>query len=300
MTTVADYLISGSHNLPVAVIEYRQFMKKLPAGFYKGRDGKIHHNSDQLNLFICGDKNNIFATASKKVAKIKNQEDFHEMRQRLMTKPILFNVKLVSKYVQHFVIVQITTTTKMFAMVYVNPTHPVIKAQLENHFDKCEQLMSEGKHFSFEIRVNDIMKMWYMMKIGNASASYFCYGSTICVTNFRQRCNMCYNPTLWLVPFTWLLAPPYLIYRALSSKDVICELSAIVTMMKQGCPIRIQQNMAPEDTNTPPSYEDSQRTPSSIQINSPQHPIFSFTELAPQHQNQNAQSDQDDAPLQLA
>ena len=261
MTTTADYLIAGNHNIPVAVIEQRQFMGSLPVGFIKGRDGKIRHNPEELNLFLCSSERNIIATASKKVVKVGNQEDFAEMRRRLMTKPIFLNIKLKSEYVEHYVVVKRRITSWMYAMVYINPSHPVIKEQLEKQFDECEQLMSEGKNFSFEIRVNQLMKAWYMTCKANAYASYYCYGSTICVTNFTQRCNMCYSPLLWLLPCTWIMGPPYLIYRALSSKDVICELSAVVTLMRQGPQIRIQQNMLPAPTNPPPPNAGGQPPP---------------------------------------
>ena len=239
MTTIADYLIAGNHNIPVAVIDYSQFMTMLPVGFHLGRNGKRRHNPEELNLFLCSNDRKRIATASKKVVTVESREDFAEMRQRLMTKPIFLNVRLESEYVEHYVFYKKKIISWMHVMVYINPTHPAIKSQLEKQFDECEQLMSEGKNFSFEIRINRLMKAWYMTCKANPDASYRCSGSTICVTNFRQRCNMCYSPSSWLLPCTWILGPPYLIYRALSSKDVISELSAVVILMRQGPQIQI-------------------------------------------------------------
>ena len=295
MTSVVDYLFAQNHNIHVAVTEFGQFMRNLPSRFYKnGDEGEDHHPKD-VNFFLSDYEDEMLANTSGKVVKVENQEDLAELRERLMKKPIFLNVKLESEYVdererekvyagQNCVVATETLAAEICVMVYINPTHPFIKEQLEKHFNKCERLMSKRKHFSFEIRVDKIIKAWYMRNIGKNCSSCVCHGSTICVTNFRQRCNICYSSSLWFNPCAWVIAPPYLIYRALKSKDIICDLSAVVTSIEQGHVINTQQNMIPGYFDPPPPYVCNLTEPPFPYVEPQRHGDFvPFPEMAPQN-----------------
>ena len=239
--TSSDYLISGNHNIPIAVLPLQQFMGKLPVEFYKGEDQKIHHDPNRVNLFLDKYNKKLFANAYRKVVKVDTDEGFAVMKQRLLSSPIFLNVQLKEQYTEDYAFVQKTVVNSMPAMAYINPTHPVIKAQLQKQFDECEQLIGQGKKFSFEIRVGEILRSWYASTRTNKFATYASYGSTICVTNFRQRCNFCYHPLAWCIPVTWVLGPPYLIYRAMKCNDVISELNGVVTLMREEPQMFVQQ-----------------------------------------------------------
>ena len=240
--TSSDYLISGNHNIPIAVISLQQFMGKLPVEFYKGENEKIHHDPNRINLFLDKEDKKLFANAYRKVVKVDTDEAFAVMKQRLLSLPIFLNVLLKEQYTEDYVVVQKTVANGMHVVAYINPTHPVIKAQLQKQFDECEQLIGKGKKFSFEIRVGEVLKSWYASySTQHMFASYDSNGSTICVTNFRQRCNFCYHSLAWCIPVTWVLGPPYLIYRAITCNDIISELNGFVTLIGEEPQIFVQQ-----------------------------------------------------------
>lgn len=288
----SDYLISGQHNIPIAVIPLKQFMQKLPVGFYTGGNRKMHHDPSKINLFLDNDDGEIFEHAYHKVLKVKTNADYELVKQRLSTLPIFLNVKIKERYTEHYVVVKRTVITWLTAMAYINPRHPVIKAQLQKKFDECDKLIREGKKFSFEIRIGEILKSWYASCSNRMFASYYSYGTSICVTNFRQRCNMCYNPLVWCIPVTWVLGPPYLIYRAVKCDDVIAELSGIVTYMKEGPRIVVRRPVnparQPERQMPPPYATGSQQTAPSNAVALQNQPQFS---------NEQNTTIQDDEPL---
>ena len=303
----SDYLISGEHNIPIGVIPIRKFMACLPVGFRRGSDGKMHHDPDRVNLFLCSKEGKLFANAHRKVVKVNGDEDFAVMKRRLLTLPIFLNVSLKERYVEHYIVAKRTIITWMHVMVCITPKNPVIKAQLEQQFAECEKLLGEGKNFSLEIKVGQILKDWYAQSRDRTFASYYSYGSTICVTNFSQRCSMCYHPLVWFVPITWVLGPPYLIYRAVKCNDVITELSAIVTLMKEG-PRVIVQNTSVAPPN-PPHYVQSYTgqpppQPNPIpQIQMAPYNSVENSQVAPAQATeafQNTQKHEDDEPLIVA
>ena len=307
----SDYLISGNHNIPIAVIPLQQFMGKLPVGFHRGQDGKMHHDPNRVNLFLDKEDKKLFANAYRKVVKVDTDEGFAVMKQRLLSLPIFLNVKLKEQYTEHYVVAKRTVIHWMYVVAYINPTHPVIKAQLQKQFDECEQLIGQGKKFSFEIRVGEVLKSWYASSRTQQHlfASYYSYGSTICVTNFRQRCNLCYHPLAWCIPVTWVLGPPYLIYRAIKCNDVISELNGVVTLMREGPQIFVQQTLPPPQQPTmqvPPQYSEHPQPTlnAGVEIRPPNHPQFNNPATARMPISQNpypaqphGTTKEDDEPL---
>ena len=305
----SDYLISGAHNIPIAVIPHDQFMKKLPQGFYRSGNRKIRHDPNKVNLFLGNDPNQLFQDALNKVVKVKTDEDFARMKWRLLSLPIFLNVKLRERYTEHYVVVKRTVNTWLSVVAYINPRHPVIKAQLQKQFEECEKLLGEGKNFSLEIKIGEVLKSWYASGRNHMFASYYSYGSTICVTNFTQRCSMCYNPLVWCIPVTWVLGPPYLIYRAVKCNDVLAELSGVVTLMKEGPRIMIRGPVPPlqPGTEIPPSYTATSQPPVSNAVAGPMLPsnqsAANHVQMmqAPIHSDPYAElqntATEDDAPL---
>ena len=128
-------------------------------------------------------------------------------------------------------------------MAYTNPRHPVIKTQLQKKFEECENLLGESKKFSLEIKIGEVLSSWYASRRNHMFASYYSYGTTICVTNFTQRCAMCYDICLWCIPVTWILGPPYLIYRAIKCKDIFAQLSGVVSLINEVSQLMIRRSM---------------------------------------------------------
>jgi len=211
----------------VAVMHLDEFMKSLPRCFSRDYKGRICHNPDDANLFL--DERDLFVNSYKKIHKIDNRHEFALLKHRLLTVPTYLSVTLSNDDVD----LDKNIGTWHHFMVCVNPKHPIIFEELEENLNKCEELLLNGKHFSFYFRLGPSLRRWY--EVVNELPYYASrsFNSTICVTNFMEECYMCYSPLLWatLFPIMLLMCGPYIVYRMIACKEFTFKVRACIMLV---------------------------------------------------------------------
>ena len=223
MNARLNALVEGNHNIPIALVRIPSllFEEFLPFGAHKDENGVVYFKTDKVNFFVDKSIKN-WKGVHKKVTKVYTDEDFDDMKQRILTLPSVFGVAINETHREG----RRQIETVIPYMVYINPFHPDNKRQLEEKFAKCEKRLAEGENFSFEINVGEQLKSFLSKR--NRYSTYLAYGSTICITNFGRRCGVCYRPWAWFIPITWVLGPPYLCFRSMICHDVILNLKGDV------------------------------------------------------------------------
>ena len=212
MSSQLDQLIEGNHNIPIAIVDgpLLNIGGTLPMGAFRDDNDIMQSNSDKVNFFVEEKDYRDFEGVYKKITHVQTAEDFAKMKQRLLSLPTVLSVT-IKKLRYGFV-------RFVPYMIYINSSHPDIKRQLEAELAKCEELVTSGGNFSFEINVGGLIRYYFAKK--DRYTEYFASGGTICITNFSRRYRICYQPWMWVFPITWILFPPYMCYRAKVCRDI--------------------------------------------------------------------------------
>ena len=222
-----DILLQPNNNIPIAVIEWGPFLAQLPSCFRIESGGMVSHDPSQVNVFT-NPRKNFFLNASKKVMKVNTPEEFNIIRSRLLTLPIFVQLTLERKrkFVEHL-------KKRIRYMVCLNPQNPVIRAQLESQFAKCEQLMLGGHKFCLELKLGAVIRHWYKNNEARLFKRYQCHDSAICITNHKKRKTSCYNYKMWIafLPVMIFVGPIYIILRLIRCQDIRCNIEGFVTKM---------------------------------------------------------------------
>ena len=225
MSSQLDQLVEGNHNIPIAIVDVSSLPVggTLPMGAFKDDNGIVHHKSDKANLFVEEKDFKDFEGVYKKITHVQTAEDFAEMKQRLLSLPTVLGV-MVSGLKNRYVRI-------VPYMIYINSSHPDIKWQLEAELAKCKELVTSGGNFSFDINVGGLIRYCFAKK--DRYTEYSVSGGTICITNFSRRYRICYQPWMWVFPITWILAPPYMCYRAKVCRDIRYYLKGKVVLLRK-------------------------------------------------------------------
>ncbi|XP_052682668.1 uncharacterized protein LOC128163180 [Crassostrea angulata] len=202
--------------------------------------------------------------------KVNNIEELERLRDEMLTKPILFHVKLEHHKTEHYLVVRVHKTWKAEYAVLVNTRHPKIREVLTHKLLQITQHMQEGKKFCLQLDFGPSMRQWFSGAVDKEPD--LCYDRRtsdsedmkIAIHNYSAPWDCCMNPLYIVGCFPlWLLfgGSCYCIHRTRKCIDDSHEFRNLPVVLITGVSLRVtvRQNMPPP---RPPQYSNPQEPPS--------------------------------------
>lgn len=219
----------------------------------------------------------IWTNPNNREFKVESIEELERLRNDLLTKPILFHVKLQHHKTEHYVVMKVHKTWKDEFAVLVNTRHPGIREVLTHKLLEITQHMQEGKKFCLKLDFGPAMKQWYSGAVDSQPdlcdnrRSSDSGHMEIAIHNYSTPVDCCMNPLciVGCFPF-WLLlgGPCYCIHRTRKCIDDSHDFRDLPVVLITGVSLRVtvRQNMPPPG---PPQHYNPQGPP---QYYNPQGP----------------------------
>ncbi|XP_062620867.1 uncharacterized protein LOC134282472 [Saccostrea cucullata] len=158
------------------------------------------------------DMTGIWINSKLKELKVDNLEELQRLRNDLLTKPILFHVKVTHlTRNDHEGVLKPRSWTKQF-VVLVNTRHPSIREILSHKLNEITQKMQEGEKFCLKLDFGPPVQQWFSGVVDpyfywDSSRSSTDFGHMeIFIHNYTTPIKCCSDPLLILLCFPfWLL-----------------------------------------------------------------------------------------------
>lgn len=211
----------------------------------------------------------IWTNPNNREFKVESIAELERLRNDLLTKPILFHVKLQHHKTEHYVVMKVHKTWKDEFAVLVNTRHPGIREVLTHKLLEITQHMQEGKKFCLKLDFGPAMKQWYSGAVDSEPdlcdnrRSSDSGHMEIAIHNYSTPVDCCMNPLciVGCFPF-WLLfgGPCYCIHRTRKCIDDSHDFRDLPVVLLTGVSVRVtvRQNMPPPG---PPQYYSPQGPP---------------------------------------
>ncbi|XP_062566180.1 uncharacterized protein LOC134228542 [Saccostrea cucullata] len=178
------------------------------------------------------DMTGVWINSELKELKVDSLEELQHLRNDLLTKPILFHIKVTHQTKKECEGIDVSRIWKREFVVLVNTRHPSIREFLSYKLNEVTQKMQEGKRFCLKLDFSPPVKHWFS---GMADPNFYWDNSRsssdsghmeIFIHNYNTPIECCYDQVLIACCFPiWLLfgGPCYRIHRAIKCTDVIFE-----------------------------------------------------------------------------
>ncbi|XP_022333691.2 uncharacterized protein LOC111130756 [Crassostrea virginica] len=160
--------------------------------------------------------------------KVENMEELQRVRNELLTKPILFHIKVEHNKTEHYVVMKVRKVWRDEFAVLVNTRHPTIREVLSQKLNEVTQHMQEGKKFCLKLNFGPPVKQWYSGVVDaevslcdsrrNSESGHM----EIAVHNYSTPVECCVNPVciVCCFPFWFLFGGPcYMVHRTMKCID---------------------------------------------------------------------------------
>nr|XP_034309505.1 uncharacterized protein LOC105329109 isoform X2 [Crassostrea gigas] len=242
----------------------------------------------------------IWTNPNNREFKVESIEELERLSNDLLTKPILFHVKLQHQKAEYYGVMEVHKTWKGEFAVLVNTRHPGIREVLTHKLLEITQHMQEGKEFCLQLDFGPAMKQWYSWAVDSQPDLFDIRRSSnsghmeISIHNYSTPVDYCMNPLciVGCFPFWLLLGGPccciHRIRKCINDSHHFRNLP-VVLITGVSMRVTVRQNMPspgpPQDYNPqgPPEYYNPQG-PS--QYYNPQRPPQHYNpQRPPQHYN---------------
>lgn len=166
-----------------------------------------------------------FPDSMGRVLKVETVRQYDDLVQRLLTRPLVFDVKLERRHKSG----RTRYILKCDIIVTVNTSHPVIQSQMQKLLDGGREDISAGRNFAIEFNFNSILKHWFSTvhqgQDGLFDTTYDCTYAKVVVTNSTEFNSMyACSPQgvclfLLCLPCCIFMCPAYRISRCLTTVD---------------------------------------------------------------------------------
>uniref|UniRef100_K1R9E1 Uncharacterized protein n=1 Tax=Magallana gigas TaxID=29159 RepID=K1R9E1_MAGGI len=148
--------------------------------------------------------------------KVESIEELERLSNDLLTKPILFHVKLQHQKAEYYGVMEVHKTWKGEFAVLVNTRYPGIREVLTHKLLEITQHMQEGKEFCLQLDFGPAMKQWYSWAVDSQPDLFDIRRSSnsghmeISIHNYSTPVDYCMNPLciVGCFPFWLLLGGP--------------------------------------------------------------------------------------------